>query len=98
MTNVHHFFNTIGEDGQQLADSNATSKSQEDLILSIFRRCDYNLTASDVWRWMKVHDTAILLTSVRRAMSNLCTQGYLEKTENKRMGIYGKVEHLYAKK
>ena len=102
-----HFFNTISESGQELAASNATAKSQEDLVLLIFKKAKEHaeansytshLTASDVWELMKVHANSPLLTSVRRAMSNLCTQDVLERTEAKRMGLYGKNEFLYKLK
>ena len=96
MTKVNHFHNTISEHGAELAASIATAKTQEDLILGIYKRAEYDLTASDVWRWYKMYNTAVLLTSVRRAISNLCTQGLLVKTERMRSGLYGKKEHLYT--
>ena len=93
---THRFFNTINEQGAQLAASVGTAKSQEELILGIFGKATYDLTASDVWRWMKMYNTAILLTSVRRAMTVLCSRGLLAKTDKMRVGLYGKSEHLYT--
>ena len=91
-----HFYNTINEQGAELAASIEKAKTQEDLILGIYKRAEYDLTASDVWRWMKMYNTAVLLTSVRRAISDLCTQGRMVKTERMRAGLYGKNEHLYT--
>jgi len=98
------FYNTISESGQTLENSRKSAKSQEGLILKIFRSAEEKgelhgyeskLTASDVWAWYKVYNTSVLLTSIRRGITVLCNLDLLEKTEDMRMGMYGKNEHLY---
>jgi predicted transcriptional regulator len=51
-------------------------------------------TASEVWQAVRKHDLEPL-TSIRRAMTNLCKRGLLVKTDATRVGIYGKQEHIY---
>lgn len=104
---ANNFYNTISESGTELAASNATAKSQEDLVILIFKkaqeRAEANgypsrLTASDVWVKINRRHKTTLLTSVRRAISNLCHRDALERTDALRMGLYGKREHLYRLK
>ena len=99
------FYNTINEQGETLKQSQKKAKTQEELILQIFRdNYDYatdvgycgHMTASHVWKWMKIHNSNILLTSVRRAITTLCNNGVLVKSTSMRMGLYGKPEHLYG--
>jgi len=88
-----NYFNTNNESGHQLKESNLNAMKQEEAILKIFQRCK-KLTASECW---KIYDfnRKTPLTSVRRAITNLCDYGQLEKTEQMKEGLYGKNEHVY---
>jgi hypothetical protein len=89
---MSHYFNTTNETKQFLAREIHNCKNQEDIILIIFQRLK-KLTASDV---LAIYpNESVPLTSIRRAMSCLIGLGKLEKTEDKKIGIYGKPEKFY---
>lgn len=87
------YYNTNNENGQTLNDSNVKAKSQEDKIIVFFGFVEQRFTADEVWE--SLFNRENLLTSVRRAMSNLCTKGLLVKCDSMKMGLYGKNVHYY---
>lgn len=80
------FFNTIQETGSTLSQSHAKAVSQQERILDFFKRHPgRHFTPAEVAK-----ETGILLTSVRRAMTDLADAGQIVKTEMLTPGIYGK--------
>jgi hypothetical protein len=88
------YFNTTSERGAKLKVFDNKSEAQEANVIKIFKtkRGD-NLTASEVLRLYP--EKGILITSIRRAISNLKNWNFLEKTAVKRDGIYGRPECAY---
>lgn len=86
------YYNTTNETGATLKKSNEKAMTQEKLIFKIFRE-HKSLTASQCWKYYGTVLTPI--TSIRRGISNLCSEGKLKRTEGKRIGLYGKSEHIY---
>ena len=87
----HH--NTTRESDQQLADYEERAITQEDRILEYFaRNWHTEISPSRVQRYLMPN---VPLTSVRRAITNLTTQGRLERTEKKVDGAYGRPEYCW---
>ena len=87
------FYNTIEETAEELAQSHAKAKTQEETILHCFNSCDEPLSPSMI---LARSGLRCPITSIRRAMTNLSNDGKLEKTDYYRLGNYGKREHLWA--
>jgi len=87
------YYNTTKEKNQDLSDLIQRAKNQDELILNIFIESNKTeLSASDVFRLMQFKYP---LTSVRRSINTLMNGGHLQKTENKKIGIYGRKEYLF---
>jgi hypothetical protein len=86
------FYNTINETGRELAQSRQHTDRQEDEVARIFQ-AHRRLSPSQAHELFNGGSTP--LTSIRRAITNLALDGILVKTEAKRLGIYGKVEHVW---
>jgi hypothetical protein len=85
---MKHHYNTTRESGQLALMYDETAAGQEQLIVEFFERFPGELfTPFDI-------QTAVLprapITSVRRAITNLCADGRLVKTDTKRAGPYGR--------
>ena len=87
------YYNTNNEVGLELKESNKKAKTQEDAILDIFK-ISIRLTASGAWLIYNFKGNTPI-TSIRRAITNLCNEGKLLKTPETKVGIYGKSEHVY---
>ena len=88
------YFNTTNVAGTLLKKHENKAKSQEQVALNIFRKSKNGLTASEVFRQWPDMNTP--LTSIRRAISNLLNDRFLERTYLKRKGIYGRTEFVYT--
>ncbi len=89
------YYNTTNEKGEFLNELWKKASKQEDFVKSLFTEYG-NLTASDTWKLFPNnpgYQTPI--TSVRRAITDLSNQGFLIKTEKKKIGLYGKPEYYY---
>ena len=87
------FYNTNSESGSTLKSSENKAVKQEDVILDIYRS-HKRLSASEAWhRYGK--NQSIPLTSIRRAITNLCNSGKLQKLDSYTVGMFGKKEHVY---
>lgn len=94
------YFNTTKESGTTLKNNVAKAKSQEEEILKQFRfdRIHYN---SQFWENYDLGlspsqiDLNAPITSIRRALTNLTKQGKLIKTNEKRIGMYGRSEYVW---
>ena len=87
------FYNTTNEVNPALREMERKAGSQEREVLNIFRKSTSGLTASEVFR--KYPQRNVPLTSIRRAITNLSNDRFLDKTEIKREGIYGRKEFVY---
>lgn len=88
------FHNTIGLQGDELAQATYRAGSQEAVILEFFRRHRNRMfTPSEIHKTL--FSSSIPLTSIRRAITNLTTAGYLSKTDIKTQGPYGLPEHCW---
>ena len=96
------YYNTNNENGTQLLASIQKGLTQEHIIIDIFKNPlirDENgnhqgYSASQIHKIFG--NDNVPLTSIRRAMSNLCyEENFLEITDKMVMGIYGKMEHIY---
>ena len=86
------FYNTIGLTGKELRDAVIRSGTQQEVVLSYFRIMG---EASPSQVWGDAFDEATPLTSVRRQITGLTLDGYLEKTNDKVEGLYGLDEHIW---
>ena len=87
------YYNTTKEDGKFLEVREAKALNQEMQILNIFKREKRALTASEVWDLFG--QIYAPLTSMRRAITNLKSDGIIEKTDEKKKGLYGQPEYKY---
>ena len=66
-------------------------KNAQGRVLRVFRKRECELlTPCDIMSILSQQGHCDLLTSVRRAMSNLTEMGLLEKTKHMKKGVYGK--------
>ncbi len=83
------FYNTNNETRTTLKESHAKAESQETLILAFFREHPDKMFIPD-----EIHNlfdpTKVPLTSIRRSITNLTTDGHLTKTNAQKIGRYGK--------
>lgn len=93
---MNHFHNTVGLTGDQLHNAILTAGKQEDAVLAIMSSGRL-MSPSEVWKAGDRAGKRWLLTSVRRAMSNLEDDGALVKTETTIAGPYGMPEHCWRK-
>ena len=83
-------YNTTNESGNQLSLLTEIAIKQEDKVLELFTIYK-KLSPSDVWKYYSQYP----LTSIRRAMTNLSIAGKLVKTDEKKIGIYGRNEFIW---
>lgn len=88
------FYNTTTETGATLESYQDRADIQEQAVLAYFQ------ANHGPWRPDDIHANlfrgAVPITSVRRAMTNLATEGKLAKTGIKRMGAMGRPVHTWA--
>ncbi len=90
---MDNYYNTTRVKGKQLAEYEGKAATQDDRILSYFRRHkDKQFTPSQVQSALVMNCP---LTSVRRSMSTLTERGLLEKTDTQRQGPYGRPEYCW---
>jgi hypothetical protein len=89
------YYNTNNENGSELLKSIQKGLTQEHIIIDIFKNANnQGYSASQIHKIFG--NDNVPLTSIRRAMSNLCyEENFLEITDKMVMGIYGKKEHIY---
>ena len=87
------YHNTNLEEGETLDASESKAQYQEQIVLAFFwARPTRLFSPCDV----QEHIPQWLLTSIRRAITNLTDDGYLNKTDQRKIGRYGKMVHLWA--
>lgn len=88
------YYNTNNVSGDRLLQARACSKKQDDRILAFFRDYPGNWSPEEVWE--AVERKTCPLTSVRRAISTLTDDGFLQKTNTMKPGMYGKPIHTWV--
>jgi hypothetical protein len=90
------YHNTNKETGDILAASEEKAKSQEEIIYDYMNdKFLYEFTAEDINEILLPH---VPLTSCRRALTNLMNEGKIIKTNNTKLGKYGKQIFTYKYK
>ncbi len=89
---MDHYHNTTNQDETFVVKETIKCLKQEDEVMCIMIK-HTQLTASDVWATFPKN---VPLTSIRRALSNLCVDGHLMKANKTKLGLYGKPEHYYT--
>ena len=87
------YYNTNNETGPTLKSSRLKAETQKDKVLKFFELNMKCMSADQVWGFL--FDKSVPVTSIRRAVTDLSTDGYLVKTEHMVDGMYGKKVHLY---
>ena len=90
---INMYYNTNEETGQTLRSSRNKSQTQEEIILDFFKN-NPNLRLSP-FEIQEILELNAPITSVRRAMTNLATNGDLRKTKLMKIGPYGKQVHTW---
>ena len=94
------YYNTNNESGETLHKSKAKAESQEADIKILFE-CESlpnGITADEILQSDYFKNSQIPITSIRRALTNLCGEKwgcFLVKSDVMRMGSYGKLTHAY---
>ena len=92
------YFNTTNESGTTLNNNVAKAKSQEEEIIDFFKYVnsfnEFNSTPSEL-QMLNLKLKIYPITSIRRALTNLTKQGKLIKTDEKRIGMYGRSEYVW---
>jgi len=89
------YWNTTATSGEQLQDSIKKAQKQQDIVKDFFKENQIlAFTPSEVLQ--RCFNELTPLTSVRRAISNLTAAGYLLKTPQTKLGLYGKPCHLWT--
>lgn len=89
------FHNTINLPEEELQERKKDARNLQDRILNdVFKKYpEKNFTPCEVH--MIVDDFNTLLTSVRRAITNLTSEGKLNKLSIKRMGHFGTLNYTW---
>ena len=89
------YYNTTNQKGEVLNDLNVKTERQEVLIEHLYKRY-FRLSPSQAWKLFNKPGTPI--TSIRRGITNLTSDGKLIKTNEKIKGLWGRDEHIYQLK
>lgn len=89
------FYNTIGLSVAELREARAMVKGQEETILKLMESVHGALTPLEIEDALRTRGTAMLRSSVVRALRNLVMAGLLEKTGELVMERYGKKNHKW---
>ena len=87
------YYNTNDETGEGLQHSRQNSERQMDVVYRVFESnpnmtlTPFEISTATGQNWP--------ITSIRRAITDLTNAGKLEKTEEKRMGPYGKQTYCW---
>ena len=94
------YYNTNEESGKTLNNSRRKAETQEEIILDLFKRNPkFHMTPFDIQDAIRaLYSVKVPITSVRRAMTDLTTEGWLIKTDIMKKGRYGKEVHCWKAK
>lgn len=88
------FYNTTHERGATLKEYESKASRQETVVLAYFRFTKSEHSPSEVHA--ACFEASVPLTSTRRALTHLTTRGLLMKLDTKRVGPFGRHEHLWT--
>jgi hypothetical protein len=86
------FHDTVPIEEEHIPEARRKAKTQKDIILSIFKEWPkYHWTPYDMAKAMDAYDIPILITSIRRSITDLTKEGRLIKCDysNRKEGKYG---------
>jgi hypothetical protein len=90
------FYNTTNLSGNDLSESVADAQKQQKLVETFFRKYpNQKFTPFEVHKALNINAP---ITSIRRAITNLTNEGILVKTDEKRIGQYGKPNYTWTLK
>ena len=92
------FYNTTNLSGEELKKAVSVAESQQKAIMLIFENSNKPFTPSAVWGMLQRAGRPWLLTSTRRAMTDLTAEGKLEMCPEMKEGPYGSREHFWRRK
>lgn len=94
------YYNTTQETGEELKLFIDSNDAQEDKILKVFKHLKRPLTPFDVTAELMSFDPdgIYLVTSIRRAMTDLTSNGDLVKLAKKTTEVYGRPNHYWKLK
>jgi len=92
------FYNTNDTRQPELSLAWKRTENQKEIVKKIFNSNLQGLTAFEAWKIFLTYKPNGLITSVRRAVSDLTEEGYLIMTPDKRIGGYGSANFIYKKK
>ena len=92
------YYNTLNESISVVKESKEKAKKQKDQIFAIFRHTLRPMTPAEIWEGYGYKSANVPLTSIRRAITNLGSEGLLEKTDIQKPGVYGKKNHCWIYK
>ncbi len=94
---MKHFHNTIQLNGIELLVADGKCKNQDQVILAYFdKHSSISFTPFEVQEGLSLYRTPI--TSIRRSITNLTTDGHLENTGEQAMGIYDKPNYKWRRR
>jgi len=92
------FHDTVPLEEEQLGKARETAFLQKTMVLNFFRqRFSMSFTPMEVSDFLNTHLTTILLTSVRRSITDLTKEGRLIKCQwsESKPGAYGKMNRCW---
>ena len=92
------YYNTLNESKTVVKESKEKAKKQKDQIFAIFRHTLRPMTPAEIWEGYGYKNDNVPLTSIRRAITNLESEGLLKKTDIQKPGAYGKMNHCWEYK
>lgn len=92
------YYNSLNQTQPELALSWAKTENQKAIVKKIFSCNLKGLTAYEAWKIFQSHGFDCPLTSIRRSITDLTTEGYLIMTADKRTGGYGAMNFIYKVK
>ncbi len=93
------YYNTTHESGQTLVEAKVKANTQNELIMDFFKG-GAKFTPWGVYSQLLSLgriSNSVPITSIRRSISDLCSQGYLVKLNEKRREKLGKANYFYQK-
>tara|TARA_Y100000296_G_C4975492_1_gene158013 strand:+ start:139 stop:468 length:330 start_codon:yes stop_codon:yes gene_type:complete len=92
------YYNTLKESKSDVKVSRDKAKRQKDEIFAIFRHTLRPMTPAEIWDGYGYKNKNTPLTSIRRAITNLESEGLLKKTDIQKPGVYGKLNYCWIYK
>ena len=90
------YYNTNNETGDTLKQSEKQTETQQTNIKRLMKGATHLHTASEIHaEYERLTETKVPRTSIGRSLTNLKKEGILEKTDVKKEGDWGKMQHTW---